>query len=342
MSTIGNDTGFPTPTFPPASHPAASHAAASHAAASHPAASHPAASPLAPAAAPSSASLAGLVAVVAFSLTVPATRVAAPALGGLLVGTGRAVIAGVLAAGMLAARRDPFPWAHLRGLGAVSAGVVVGFPICSALALEHVSGMHAVVVIGLLPLATAVVTALRGQERHRAGFWAASALGGATVVAYAWARGARSVEGADLLLILACLLAGVGYAEGAVLTRTLGGGRVIAWASVLALPLSLPLSALAVTLYPPQLTPPALLSLGWLGSVSGFLAFFAWYHALARGGVGRVGALQLLQPFFGVVWTACLVGEPLTRYELVAVGAIVPCILLARAFAAQPVTARAL
>lgn len=315
MNSDNNDTFTPAPTFPAALPPA----------------------PLP--AAPASASLAGLVAVVAFALTVPATRVAAPALGGLLVGTGRAVIAGVLAAAMLAARRDALPRAHLRGLGAVAAGVVLGFPVCSALALEHVSGMHAVVVIGLLPLTTAVVTAVRGQERHPAGFWAASALGAATVVAYAWARGARSVEGADVLLLLACLLAGVGYAEGAVLTRALGGARVIAWASVLALPLSLPLSALAVTLYRPQLTPPALLSLGWLGSVSSFLAFFAWYHALARGGVGRVGALQLLQPVFGVAFTARLLGEPLTPYELSAVGAIVPCILLARAFAEHRVTA---
>ncbi len=299
----------------------------------------PAPAPTAPAPTALTATLAGLLGVVAFSLTVPVTRVAAPELGGLLVGAGRGVIAGLLAALVLAARGERLPRAHLRGLGVVAVGVVVGFPLCSALALERVSAMHGVVVVGLTPLATAVVAALRGDERQGAGFWAVTALGGAVVAAYAWARGARALEGADALLLLACALVGAGYAEGAVLTRALGGWRVIAWASVLALPLSLILVSVGVTLHPPHATPSAVLALAWLGAVSSFLAFFAWYHGLAHGGVGRVGALQLLQPILGVSWAALFLGEPLTVLELGAIVAIVPCVVLARAFAPRRVTA---
>lgn len=270
----------------------------------------------------------GVLAVTAFSLSLPATRAAVPELGGTVVGLGRAVVAAVLAAGLLAVRRERLPERrHWPRLALVALGVVVGFPLLSALALRDMSATHGAVLVGLLPGATAVAAVLRARERPSMAFWMASAAGLVCVLLFATAQGAGRLTAGDGLVLLAVAAAALGYAEGGALARELGGWRVICWALVLALPLLVPVVALSVGAQVPEASPRAWLGFGYVSLVSMFLGFFAWYRAMELGGVARVGQLQLLQPLLTLCWSALLLGENVSQGALGTALLVVLCVL---------------
>lgn len=281
------------------------------------------------------ADLAGLVlgglGVLGFSMTLPATKVAVAELDGTVVGLGRALAAAVLAALVLLARREHLPSAaHLPGLALVGAGVVVGFPLLSALALERVDAAHGAVLTGLLPMATAIGGVLRAGERPSAAFWLVSVLGLAAVLAFAASMGGGAPQPADLLLLAAVAAAGLGYAEGGRLARELGGWQVISWALLLTAPfIALPvgLRALATGL---AASPAAWLGFAYVATVSMYLAFFAWYRGLALGGIARVGQLQLAQPVLTLLWSALLLGERVTLPTVLAALAVIGTVALGR------------
>ncbi len=272
--------------------------------------------------------LLGALAVTAFSLSLPATRAAVTELGGTVVGLGRAVVAAGLAAALLAARRERLPERrHWPRLALVALGVVVGFPLLSAIALRDMPATHGAVLVGLLPGATAVAAVLRARERPSAAFWMASAAGLVCVLIFAMAQGAGRLTAGDGLVLLAVAAGALGYAEGGALARELGGWRVICWALVLALPVLVPVVALSVGAHVPQASPRAWLGFGYVSLVSMFLGFFAWYRAMALGGVARVGQLQLLQPLLTLCWSALLLGEDVGRGALGTALLVVLCVL---------------
>ncbi len=272
-------------------------------------------------------SLWGLLGVLAFSLTLPATRLAVADLDSWAVGLGRAVVAGALAVLLLALRRQPLPpralWPRL---AVVASGVVVGFPMFSALALVAVPANHGAVIVGLLPAATAVMAVLRSGERPSFGFWMACLGGVAAVLAFAAMQGAGRPQPADGLILVAVLLGALGYAEGGALARRLGGWQVICWALVLALPVLVPVVALRAARFGIVLHGgvgwAAWAGFGYVSVVSMFLGFFAWYRGLALGGIARVGQVQLLQPLLTLGWSALLLGESVTPATVAAAAAV--------------------
>lgn len=273
----------------------------------------------------------GALGVLAFSVSLPATRVAV--LGGLdplFVGAGRAVVAGALALLALRLGGQGLPSRRmLRPLLLVVAGVVIGFPFLTTLALARVEAVHGSVLTGLLPAATAVMAVLRAGERPSLRFWLAAAAGLLAVLVFAVVQGAGTVDPADLLLLAAVALCGLGYAEGAVLSRELGGVQVISLALVLALPITLPVALWRAD--PAMLTaatPQAWVAFAYVSLFSMYLGFFAWYRGLAIGGVARVGQLQLAQPVLSLGWAALLLGEPLGTATLVAAGVVLACVVL--------------
>lgn len=277
----------------------------------------------------------GLLGVMIFSGSLPATRVAVADFSPLFLTSARAVIAAGLGAALLAILRQPRPGrADLAPLAIVAFGVVVGFPLLTALALRHVTSAHSVVFIGLLPLATALFGTLRGGERPRPAFWVFSGLGSAAVAAFALAGDAGAGPGwGDLLMIAAILLCGLGYAEGAKLSRRLGGWQVISWALALA---AAPMLALALATLPEawdRVGAPAWAGLAYVGVFSMLVGFVFWYHGLARGGIAGVGQLQLLQPFFGLALAGLVLGEPVAGTMVAAAGGVVILVGLARRFA---------
>ncbi|WP_397458974.1 DMT family transporter [Pseudomonas asplenii] len=276
----------------------------------------------------------GLIGVVIFSGSLPTTRLAVLEFDPVFLTVVRASIAGVLALAFLWVFGERRPArGQLWSLGVVALGVVLGFPLLTALALQYVTSAHSIVFVGLLPLATAVFAVLRGGERPRTAFWCFSVLGSLLVVGYALAQGLRASPVGDLLMLAAIVVCGLGYAEGARLSRTLGGWQVICWALVLSLPLMLVLSWLCA---PPSLSGISAAAWGCLGYVSLFsmlIGFVFWYRGLAQGGIAAVGQLQLLQPFFGLALAATLLHEQVSLGMLGVTVAVIFCVAGARRFA---------
>ncbi|HZS81357.1 MAG TPA: DMT family transporter [Stellaceae bacterium] len=282
-----------------------------------------------PASKPVAAWIWGALGTLAFSFTLPATRLALTGLDATVVGLGRAIVAGCLAALLLLARRQAPPPRRLwPGLAIVGFGCVLGFPLFSALALETVPAAHGAVVVGLLPMATAIMGVLRGGERPSLAFWAASGLGLAAVLVFAAIQGAGRPQLADGFILVAVALGAWGYAEGGVLARELGGWQVISWALVLSAPPLLPVVALRAAETGLAAGPLAWLGFAYVSAISMFLGFFAWYRGLALGGVARIGQIQLAQPVLTLVWSATLLGEAVSAATVLAALAVMGCVVL--------------
>ena len=274
----------------------------------------------------------GFVGVLAFSFTLPFTRVAVNGLSPLFIGSGRAVIAGILAIAALAVMRQHLPsrvqWARL---AIVAGGVVFGFPLLTSYALTQVPASHGAVVIAMLPAATAVMAVLRGRERPPRTFWVFAALGAVVALAFASIQGGGfgHLGWADLLLFGAVIAAAIGYAEGGLLSRELGSWQTVSWALVLALPVMLVLTIVSIGIEPPHATPLEWTAFGYLAAVSMFLGFFAWYRGLAIGPMAQVSQVQLVQPVMTIAWSALLLGEQLTVATVVGGLAVILCAALA-------------
>ncbi|OXS78793.1 DMT family transporter [Domibacillus enclensis] len=276
----------------------------------------------------------GFLGVLIFSGSLPATRLAIADFDPLFLTFCRAAIAGALAGALLLLFRQPRPArSDFFPLLIVALGVVVGFPLLTALALQYVTSAHAIVFIGLLPLSTAIFGVIRGGERPRFAFWLFSIAGSILVAGFALWQDASSSAIGDAFMLASIVICGLGYAEGARLSRRLGNWQVISWALVLSLPNMLPLSIY----YRPgswaAIGDPALFSLAYVSLFSMLIGFVFWYRGLAQGGIAAVGQLQLLQPFFGLLLASIFLKEDVS-FALIAVNmAVVLCVASARRFA---------
>ncbi|OYU48448.1 MAG: EamA family transporter [Rhizobiales bacterium PAR1] len=276
----------------------------------------------------------GLLGVIIFSGSLPATRIAVGGFSPLFLTSARAVIAAFLGGALLLALDQKRPdRADFVPLLIVAIGVVIGFPLLTALALQSITSAHSIVFVGLLPLATALFGVLRGGERPRPIFWLFSCLGASSVAGFALLQSGGGTLKGDACMIGAIILCGLGYAEGARLSRRLGGWQVISWALLMALPV---MAVLAVATLPAnfeQVSTPAWISLGYVSVFSMLIGFVFWYRGLALGGIAGVGQLQLLQPFFGLALAGVLLGEPIVPLMMAATAFTVLCVAGARRFA---------
>jgi drug/metabolite transporter (DMT)-like permease len=275
----------------------------------------------------------GLIGVAIFAGSLPATRAAVADFDPVFLTCARASIAAVLGAVLLLVLRQSWPQrAHLLPLAITAAGVVAGFPLLTALALQHVTSAHSIVFLGLLPLCTAIFAVLRGGERPRPLFWLFSLLGAACVTGFAASGVATASLRGDALMLAAVVVCGLGYAEGARLTRTLGGWQVISWALVLALPVMLPLALLTRPGSFAHVTGAAWTGLAYVSVFSMLIGFIFWYRGLAQGGIAAVGQLQLFQPFMGFGLAALLLHEQVSWMMLAATMGAMLCVAGARKY----------
>jgi drug/metabolite transporter (DMT)-like permease len=280
----------------------------------------------------------GLIGVMIFSGSLPATRLAVADFDPLFLTAARGAIAGLLALCLLGIFRERRP---LRGdlvsLALIAGGVVIGFPLLTALALRTITSAHSIVYVGLLPLATAALSVMRGGDRPRSAFWIFSTLGSLCVASFALLQSDVHLAAGDALMVAAIFVCGLGYAEGAQLSRRLGGWQVISWALVMSLPVML---GSALLLFPTEtgaIGRPALFGLAYVSLFSMLIGFVFWYRGLAMGGVAAVGQLQLLQPFFGLALAWLLLGEAVSPAMLVTTIAVIACVAGARRFSRPPI-----
>ncbi len=255
----------------------------------------------------------GFLGMAAFGLTLPVTRLVVGELHPVFIGLGRSVAAALVAVLFLYLGKARIPnQSQVKKLILVALGVVVGFPVFSAVAMGKVPASHGGVVLGLMPLTTALFATFVTNERPSIGFWIFSVLGALLVCSYSLLQGLGTISPGDLALVAAMLCAALGYAVGGKLSRELGGWQVICWALLIALP---------VIAYPAWYFKPEnlnqLSSSTWLGFlylalVSQLFGFFLWNHGLALGGVARVSQVQLLQPFVTLLASLWLLKESIS------------------------------
>ncbi|MCZ7430361.1 DMT family transporter [Streptomyces sp. WMMC1477] len=281
-------------------------------------------------------SLLAALGVLAFSLTFPGTTWALEGLGPWSVTGCRLALAGLLALGCLLAVRVPVPARrHWAGLALVAAGVVVGFPLLTTLALQTSSTSHAAVVVGLLPLTTAAYSAWRHHARPPWPFWAAALTGAAVVVAFALRHGGGGLTTADGFLFAALLVCAAGYAEGGRLAREMPGWQVICWALAGCLPLAVPGALLALAVEPAHFGWTAAAGLAWLVVGSQTLGMAVWYRGMATIGVARASQLQLAQPLLTLGWAVLLLGEAPGALAPMTAVAVLGCIVVTQRSAAR-------
>lgn len=253
----------------------------------------------------------GFVGVVIFGATLPMTRLAVAALDPWFVTFGRAAGAGILAAAILAILRRPLPERRdLPLYGIAVAGLIAGFPGLTALAMVTVPASHGGVVLGVLPLATAVAAAVVSGERPSRGFWLMGIVGAGLVCVFALRQaGGLHLSAGDLFLLLAVVAAALGYTVSAMLTRSRPGWEVVSWMLVLSLPATIPAAWWFAPADPGAVPASAWWGFAYVALFSQYIGFFFWNAGLALGGIARVGQVQLLQTFVTLAVAAAANGE---------------------------------
>lgn len=273
----------------------------------------------------------GLIGIVVFSLTLPATRIAVADLDPIFVGLGRAIVAAVLALILLLITRQQLPPGQdFPRYCIVVAGVIIGFPLLSALAMQGAPASHGAVITGLLPLSTALCGVWRAGEKPSRRFWIFAVAGSTLVVIFALISGAGSIRSTDWALLGAVVAASLGYVEGAILAKKIGAWQVICWSLVLSVPVLLPIVLQHLPRSIESVSTNAWWAFLYVSVFSMFLGFFAWYRGLALGGIARIGQMQLLQPFLTISASAILLHEPLTTTTIGFAIATIICVGLGR------------
>ena len=275
----------------------------------------------------------GFIGVLIFSLTLPATRLAVVELDPVFVGLGRAIIAAGLSLILLIVTRQTIPpWRFLPRFAIVVTGVIIGFPLLTAIALRNTPASYAAVITGLIPLATALFGVWRGNEKASRAFWIFAFIGSGLVISFALISGTKAISIDDLALLGAVVTCGMGYAEGAILSRTFGAWQVICWSLILSVPVLLPIVLKHSPTSFSSISVDAWLGFLYVSVFSMFLGFFAWYQGLAIGGIAHVSQTQLIQPFLTILVSAILLNEPLTITTLGFALAVIICVALGKRF----------
>lgn len=261
-------------------------------------------------------------------------RVAAPALGPLVVADGRVLLAGAALVLYAAARgRLPALRGHLKSyviMGTLNAALP--YTLISAAELHLTAGLAAVL-NATTPLCTALVAAAWLGERLTPARIAGMVLGLAGVaVLVGWSPEPLTAAvalsaGASLLACISYGLAGV-YAARAFTGRSplaLAIGQQIG-AAVVLLPLATPVAVIAAPGMRPA--PGVVASMLALALLSTSIAYLLYFRLIAGVGPTRTLSVTFLVPIFGVLWSALFLHEALVPGTLLGLAIILAGVVL--------------
>ena len=255
----------------------------------------------------------GMLAVIGFGGTLPVTKIALQDFSPEFITFARSMIAAFLAILVLLIFKKKLR--HENDLQIFIAGLLLifGFPGLMAFAMQTVPASHGGVVLGFLPLTTAIIARLITEEKPTPRFWFLSLTGCLIVIFYTYYKtdetGQAGISTGDFYLVLAGLCASGGYVLFGKLSRKTAGWEITSRSLIL----NLPLICLGFwwTFETEYLMPSmnGFTALLYVSIVSMFLAFFLWNAALAMGGIARIGQLQLLQTFATLFLAALFLNE---------------------------------
>jgi drug/metabolite transporter (DMT)-like permease len=277
----------------------------------------------------------GILGMLIFSLTLPMTRMAVESLSPYFVASGRSMLAAFVGLPILLITSQPRPTRlQWKGLWLAGLGVIFGFPVLMTVAMQFVPASHGGVVLGILPLTTAITSTILLRERPSFGFWTCGVLGSTAVIIFSLKEGGGSFQTGDWLLFGAVIFASYGYVKGAEISAQLGSWQTICWTLLSWCPILIP------TLWFSQDLPEEVSWSSWIGFIyvalfSQFLGFFAWYKGLAMGGVARVSQTQLLMPFFVLFFSWLILGEPIGWETFLFAGFVVGTVAIGKRMVIQ-------
>lgn len=275
--------------------------------------------------------LIGFIGVALFSLTLPFTRIVVQEMSPFYVSFGRGVIAGVCGALLLLVTKSPLPTkTQFKKLLITASGVVYGFPIFTALAMQTLPSAHSGIVLGIIPLAMSAMGAIRYRERPSFAYWITAVCGTLLVLVYSMIDGIGGLAFGDIWLLLAIIAAAIGYSEGGKLAEEMGAIKVISWTVAMTLPINIPATYLFANIALADLSASVFFSFLYVSLFSAFIGFFFWYRGIALGGVARVGQVQLLQPFLTLIGANFLLNEPITLLNVFFAIAVLVVVLIGR------------
>lgn len=262
-------------------------------------------------------------AVLLWAGTAVVTKFAVGELDPLSVGMLRTVLAAIVAGPLvlILGLRGPRRQRDCALLAISSFCGFIAFPILFSVGLRYTSASHAALILAALPIYTGMFAAIF-ERKAPSGQWlagAALALAGQVfLVAYevgfsSDGRDASEIALGDALTTAGALAASLGYVGGARLSRTLSSWSTTLWGITVAGVVMAP----ALLLIAPAhlwsgITVAASFSVLYLAIGSTILGYAAWYWALARGGVGRIGLAQFFQPAATMALGAMFLGEAIT------------------------------
>lgn len=134
--------------------------------------------------------------------------------------------------------------------------------------------------------------------------------------------GSRLQGGADLVSVGLCVIGATALAVATLSVRgASAGGNLLMVVGLQMLVGSAALALVALMIEPIEVTPTLRLALAFAYQVlvPGLAATLIWFHLIGRIGAVKASAFHFLNPFFGVVIAALLLGEAVTGLDMIGV-----------------------
>ena len=258
-----------------------------------------------------------VVAVIIWGASPVATKMAVADLPPLAVAVLRTVIGGFAALILALILRLKLPDTNYkRGLLLLSASCgFIAFPAFFSVGVQFTSANHASIILASLPIFTAAI-AMLWDRRWPMGLWwigVAVALGGEYILvgSKVSADDQTATLTGDLIVLAGNGFASLGYVAGGKLQQAgYESTGTTFWGAGLAAIILLPVLPFVIgDTVVREVSFEAWFGVLYLAVGVTIIGYVMWYWALGKGGIGRIGLIQFLQPVSGVILAWYLLGE---------------------------------
>ena len=293
----------------------------------------------------SSAFYAAVTALLLWSGTAIANKIAVGYMDGLTAGVLRSLLAGVFAMIIALAMQLPFPASTRDRLLLAASGVssFAAWPILLSVGIVRTTAGHAALIMAMVPVFTVFIATVIQRRLPGAGWWLGAVIALTATTMLILSRGillkmfddGSSITG-DLIILAGGLICAMGYVAGGKLSPRIGTVATTFWGLSIALVILVPVFGViaghtAWTAVPQQ----AWLAIAWMTLLSSLGGYALWFYALGRGGISRIGSLQLMMPVLTLAAAALMLGETLTLFLAATCSAIIFGTYLAHRYATE-------